>query len=191
LKKNINKLTYTPLKRTIAGGTTLAILSAFYIFDFSPKKGLSNLQKPGEQNSTDHNSSTGERGLESNAGSGREKQNANETTGSNTQTGNTVESYPDSKGGYKKRINSEAGMKQGTAEKAPTKGYESVDDKAAASKSPGGRGTTSGKQEGLSNTDTKYSIDLTNNPDKSQKGEGTPETAKLKGTVDVGRPLSS
>jgi hypothetical protein len=49
---------------------------------------------------------------------------------------------------------------------------------------------TSGKQEGLSNTDTKYSIDLTNTPEKSQKGEGTPESSKSKGTVDVKRPLS-
>jgi hypothetical protein len=48
----------------------------------------------------------------------------------------------------------------------------------------------SGKQEGLSNTDTKYSIDLTNNPNKAQKGEGAPETSKLKGTVDVNRPLA-
>lgn len=46
----------------------------------------------------------------------------------------------------------------------------------------------SGKQEGLSNTDTKHSTDITNDPDKSKKGEGAPETAKLKGTIDPGRP---
>ena len=46
----------------------------------------------------------------------------------------------------------------------------------------------SGKQEGLSNTDTKHSTDIANNPEKSKKGEGTPETAKSKGTIDPGRP---
>ena len=57
--------------------------------------------------------------------------------------------------------------------------------KPAASKSPaGGMETTqSGKQEGLSNTDTKHSTDIANNPEKSKKGEGAPETAKLKGTI--------
>ena len=46
----------------------------------------------------------------------------------------------------------------------------------------------SGKQEGLSNTDTKHSTKLEEDPDKSKKGEGTPETAKSKGTVDPNRP---
>lgn len=46
----------------------------------------------------------------------------------------------------------------------------------------------SGKQEGLSNTDTKHSTDIASNPEKSKKGEGTPETAKLKGTVRPSRP---
>lgn len=62
---------------------------------------------------------------------------------------------------------------------------------AAASKpteNPGTGASQSSKQEGLSNTDTKHSTDITNNPDKSSKGEGAPETAKLKGTVDPKRP---
>ena len=45
-----------------------------------------------------------------------------------------------------------------------------------------------GKQEGLSNTDTKHSEDVTNSSEKSTKGEGTVETAKLKGTVSPNRP---
>ena len=54
---------------------------------------------------------------------------------------------------------------------------------------PGDSTTTmSGKQEGFSNTDTKHSTDIANDPDKSKKGEGTPETSKSKGTVDPGRP---
>ena len=48
--------------------------------------------------------------------------------------------------------------------------------------------TQSGKQEGLSNTDTKHSTNIADNPEKSKKGEGAPETAKSKGTVDPGRP---
>lgn len=57
---------------------------------------------------------------------------------------------------------------------------KSVDDKQKT--------TQSGKQEGLSNTDTKHSTDIANNPEKSTKGEGGPETAKNKGTVQPGRP---
>ena len=48
--------------------------------------------------------------------------------------------------------------------------------------------TQSGKQEGLSNTDTKHSTNIADDPGKSKKGEGSPETAKSKGTVDPGRP---
>lgn len=48
--------------------------------------------------------------------------------------------------------------------------------------------TQSGKQEGLSNKDTKHSTDIVNNPDKSTKGSGAPDTAKEKGTVDPSRP---
>ena len=49
----------------------------------------------------------------------------------------------------------------------------------------------SGKQEGLSNTDTKHSEDITTSSEKSTKGEGTVETAKLKGTVSPNRPQVS
>ncbi len=75
---------------------------------------------------------------------------------------------------------------------------------AAASKSAGDMSTQSGKQvikleinsifklknkkEGLSNTDTKHSTNIADSPDKSTKGEGGPETAKNKGTVDPQRP---
>lgn len=47
--------------------------------------------------------------------------------------------------------------------------------------------TQSGKQEGLSNTDTKHSTNIAEDPEKSTKPEG-PETAKSKGTVDPHRP---
>ena len=59
---------------------------------------------------------------------------------------------------------------------------------AASAKPAGDMTTQSGKQQGISNTDTKHSTDIVNDPQKSMKGEGTPETAKSKGTVDPGRP---
>ena len=40
----------------------------------------------------------------------------------------------------------------------------------------------------MSNTDTKHSEDITNSSEKSTKGEGTVETAKVKGTVSPQRP---
>lgn len=58
----------------------------------------------------------------------------------------------------------------------------------ATAKTPGGRNTQSGKQEGLSNTDTKHSTNIESDPEKSKKGEGAPETAKSKGTVSPSRP---
>ncbi|GAB1199513.1 hypothetical protein BDV32DRAFT_119205 [Aspergillus pseudonomiae] len=59
-------------------------------------------------------------------------------------------------------------------------------DEASARGGTGGPATISGKQEGLSNTDT--SNPYVNEPGKSQKGEGETETAKVKGTVDPERP---
>jgi hypothetical protein len=47
---------------------------------------------------------------------------------------------------------------------------------------------TSGKQQGLSNDDTHHTYDISHNPEKSKKGEGVAETAKLKGTVSTDRP---
>lgn len=55
------------------------------------------------------------------------------------------------------------------------------------------QGTTSetdaGKQHGISNTDTKHSVKIDEpGSEKSTKGEGAPETAKVKGAVDPSRP---
>ncbi|KFY32390.1 hypothetical protein V493_00240 [Pseudogymnoascus sp. VKM F-4281 (FW-2241)] len=61
-------------------------------------------------------------------------------------------------------------------------------DKAAASKPPGDWTTQSGKQEKLSNDDTKHSRDIGRHSPLSQKGKDIPESSKLKGTVDVGKP---
>ncbi|KNG46637.1 hypothetical protein DDE82_006549 [Stemphylium lycopersici] len=47
---------------------------------------------------------------------------------------------------------------------------------------------TSGKQKGLSNDETHHSSDISNHEEKSKKGEGVAETAKLQGTVSTDRP---
>ncbi|RDW88801.1 hypothetical protein BP6252_00833 [Coleophoma cylindrospora] len=78
------------------------------------------------------------------------------------------------------------GTEQGKTEE--TGESEEPKDKAAASKPAGSENTQSGKQEGLSNTDTKHSTDVTESSDKSSKSEGDPESAKSKGTVDSKRP---
>lgn len=46
----------------------------------------------------------------------------------------------------------------------------------------------SGKQQGLSNDETGHSSNISEQPEKSKKGEGVAETAKLKGTVSTDRP---
>lgn len=54
----------------------------------------------------------------------------------------------------------------------------------APSKPEGSQNTISGKQAGLTNTDTKHSTDIAGNEEKSSKRDGSPETAKAKGTID-------
>jgi hypothetical protein len=46
----------------------------------------------------------------------------------------------------------------------------------------------SGKQEGMSNSDTHHTSQISKHDEKSKKGEGVAETAKLKGTVSTDRP---
>ncbi|KAB8238051.1 hypothetical protein ETB97_006073 [Aspergillus alliaceus] len=76
---------------------------------------------------------------------------------------------------------SSSGEKGGSFEEPPS----NVDEPASRGDA-GGSATISGKQEGLSNTDT--SNPYVNEPGKSEKGEGETETAKVKGTVDPERP---
>jgi len=49
-------------------------------------------------------------------------------------------------------------------------------------------GAVDTKQQGLSNTPTRHSTQIDQDPEKSKKGEGNPETAKSMGTVDPNRP---
>ncbi|MCJ1388151.1 hypothetical protein MMC18_000996 [Xylographa bjoerkii] len=99
--------------------------------------------------------------------------------------GDTRKHIPDSKGYNKKRIESDYGHTQSpdrSEETEPDQG-----DKAATAKEAGSQNTQSGKQEGVSNTDTKHSSDPLSRSDTPKKPEG-PETAKAKGTVDPQRP---
>jgi hypothetical protein len=59
---------------------------------------------------------------------------------------------------------------------------------AAPQKDAKSQNEMSGKQQGMSNDDTGHSTPVADNPNKSSKGEGVAETAKLKGTVDTQRP---
>ncbi|MCJ1478838.1 hypothetical protein MMC13_007522 [Lambiella insularis] len=99
--------------------------------------------------------------------------------------GDTRKHIPDAKGYNKKRIESDYAQRQGekdSEEQEPDKG-----DKASTSKEAGSQLSQSGKQEGLTNTDTKHSTDLSEREDTPMKPEG-PESAKAKGTVDPSRP---
>lgn len=102
---------------------------------------------------------------------------------------NVRKHVPDAKGGAKARIESKQSKKQGELSEDAANDDEKPEDVAAASKPAGGLNTQSGKQEGLSNTDTKHSIDIENRDDKSKKGDGSPETSKAKGTVDANAPV--
>ncbi|KAF1969447.1 hypothetical protein BU23DRAFT_582661 [Bimuria novae-zelandiae CBS 107.79] len=61
-------------------------------------------------------------------------------------------------------------------------------DKPNSRKPAGDPTSTSGKQQGISNDDTKHTSAIHNDPEKSKKGEGVAESAKLKGTVSTDRP---
>jgi len=109
--------------------------------------------------------------------------------GEDNKADDTRKRIPDAKGGNKKRIESSYGNELGKAENPEREdAVGKAKDKAQASKEPLDKNHTSGKQAGLSNTSTKHSTDITKDPNKSKKGEGAPETAKLQGPVDPSRP---
>ncbi|MCJ1308933.1 hypothetical protein MMC25_002588 [Agyrium rufum] len=110
---------------------------------------------------------------------------ATNATDDHTQD-DTRKHVPDAKGGAKKRIESAYGNKLGEMSEEDQKADKG--DAPATAKTPGNDNTISGKQEGISNTDTKHSTDIANDPDKSKKAEGGPDTAKVKGSVDPSRP---
>ncbi|KAL8930690.1 MAG: hypothetical protein Q9208_000561 [Pyrenodesmia sp. 3 TL-2023] len=103
--------------------------------------------------------------------------------GGRPEQGDVRKHIPDAKGGAKKRISSEYGKRQGS----PVEGDEGSTNRRFAAYTPSDEDVAS-KQEGISNTDTKHSFDLSSDPEKSKKGEGFVETAKVKGPVDPSRP---
>ncbi|KAK0326152.1 hypothetical protein LTS16_004081 [Friedmanniomyces endolithicus] len=105
--------------------------------------------------------------------------------------GETRKREPDSKGGFKKRIDS--GLQKdigGTDQQVDEDGSDKYD-QAAQSKAPlqGDAGQISSKQFGLSNTPTRHSTQIDQNPESSKKAEGV-DTAKAMGTVDPQRPAT-
>ncbi|KAK5115837.1 hypothetical protein LTR85_009431 [Meristemomyces frigidus] len=103
------------------------------------------------------------------------------------KTEETRKREPDSKGGYKKRIDSGLGKNLG---EGPEYDDDERTESSATAKPPqkGKQGEVTGKQFGLSNTPTRHSEKIEESGEKSTKGEGTPETAKSMGTVSVDRP---
>ncbi|CAD0099943.1 unnamed protein product, partial [Aureobasidium mustum] len=91
---------------------------------------------------------------------------------------------PDGKGGFKKRIDSGYGKNLG-------EGPEHREDGSTSTTSTGGQGDMMTKQGGMSNTATRHSTRIDQDPPNADiffVGEGAPETAKSMGTVSVNRP---
>jgi len=77
---------------------------------------------------------------------------------------------------------------EGQKATGPGKASPDQSDKPDPRGKPKSTNEMSGKQEGLSNSDTRHSSPISNQDDKSKKGEGVAESAKLKGTVSTERP---
>ncbi|EKG09850.1 hypothetical protein MPH_13057 [Macrophomina phaseolina MS6] len=92
-------------------------------------------------------------------------------------------------GANKRRIDSTYGTPLGAHESENDK-PGSAKDQPSPSKEPLSQNQTSGKQQGISNTDTKHSIDVDNKPTESKKPEGSVDSAKTKGPVDPNRPAA-
>ncbi|KAF2997053.1 hypothetical protein E8E13_001482 [Curvularia kusanoi] len=88
----------------------------------------------------------------------------------------------------KKKEKKEA--KSETQEKTDDEADPSPDksDKPNPRKEPKSFNEMSGKQQGMSNDDTHHTSQISKHDEKSKKGEGVAETAKVKGTVSTDRP---
>ncbi|CAK3798534.1 Hypothetical predicted protein [Lecanosticta acicola] len=91
-----------------------------------------------------------------------------------------------SKGSRTKRIDSGLGKKLGQGE---TYTEDGQDAQAASKDVSSSQGDISNKQKGISTTDAKHSHQIDQDPEKSKKGSGGPETAKAKGTIDPRAPV--
>jgi len=93
-----------------------------------------------------------------------------------------------SKGSRVKRIDS--GLGKNLGEGPVTDEDDSKKESQATSKETStDQGDITAKQKGLSTTDTRHSLQIDQDPEKSKKGSGEPETAKAKGTVDPKAPV--
>ncbi|KAF4551179.1 Hypothetical protein D9617_14g076360 [Elsinoe fawcettii] len=95
---------------------------------------------------------------------------------------------PDSKGAFKKRIDSAYQKDLGAGDHKDEDGNHSG---KTATKPSGNPGAIDSKQAGLSTTPTRHSTQIDQDPEKSKKGEGVPETAKSSTTVNPKRPQGS
>ncbi|KAK6432027.1 hypothetical protein LTR95_011807 [Oleoguttula sp. CCFEE 5521] len=127
-----------------------------------PKTDDPNKASSGDEPASEPKTKKGESGVEGVKGKGHMKADAPGLT-------DTVKSEPDGKGGFKKRVDSGAQTDLGDAAAKPS-------------------GDIAKKQEGMSNTPTRHSTDIHNSSEKSTKGEGVPDTAKINGPVDPSRP---
>ncbi|CBX96557.1 hypothetical protein IAQ61_005577 [Plenodomus lingam] len=104
------------------------------------------------------------------------KDDAKTETKDNSKDEKTDESNEDIKGA--------AGNSEEKDNQSPDKS-DIADPRKAETKS---QNETSGKQRGLSNDDTHHTSQIAKQPEKSKKGEGVAESAKLQGTVSTDRP---
>ncbi|KAF2264842.1 hypothetical protein CC78DRAFT_532960 [Lojkania enalia] len=83
---------------------------------------------------------------------------------------------------------SEEPLKEETKEAPAAPASPDQSDKPDPRKEPKSSNEMSGKQAGLSNADTHHTSQISEQDEKSKKGEGVAETAKLQGTVSTERP---
>ncbi|SMR47687.1 unnamed protein product [Zymoseptoria tritici ST99CH_3D1] len=76
-----------------------------------------------------------------------------------------------------------------TSDKAMKLGEGAIAATSASKPKGKSQGDITVKQGGMSNTDTKHSTKIGAGSEKSTKGDGNPETAKSKGTVDPNAPV--
>jgi len=125
----------------------------------------------------------------------------------NNEMTDTRKREPDSKGAFKKRIDSGYGKNLGEGPSQNEDGKTNVctlwnvascdivvtdisTQASTAKPISGDQGAIDTKQKGLSTTATRHSTAIHEDPEKSKKGEGVPETAKSMGTVDPNRPAA-
>ncbi|KAK5119068.1 hypothetical protein LTR62_000279 [Meristemomyces frigidus] len=167
----------------------------------SPKDQQEQGKEPGESSASGKPSGSQGEGQDAGAATPSEDSKPKEGGGSGVGKGNVKadsdgasesrKSEPDNKGGRKTRVDSGLQKDLGASDETHEEGQGGTkQEKAATSKPPakGKEGEITGKQFGLSNTPTRHSHQIDEDPEKSKKAEGGPDTAKVMGTVDPNRP---